>query len=105
MEIKEFLGICKVDSNSKRLDDAVEVKCDSNKTMKSMIGKEAGKKLNNVGKTHLQGPTKLVRVAQKTQTTMEKKNGPHQKMEEGFLQRERVLPKKEPPLRLSPLAR
>ena len=69
----------------------MEVEGDNNKT-KNMIGKEADKKLNKAkakenkekrknssagGKNQPQGPTKLVRVVQKTRTTMEKKNDPH----------------------------
>ena len=37
--VKEFLGISKVDSTDKKLDDAMEVEDDSNETMKSMMGK------------------------------------------------------------------
>ena len=81
-----------------------------NKTMKSMMGKELDKKLNRAKakekrekklfgrrkKNNRRGRQKLVRVAQETQTTMEKKNGPHQKMEAVFLQRERALREKKP---------
>ena len=71
--VKEFLGISKIDSANKKLDDAMEVEGDDNETMKSMMGKELDKKLNKAkakekkekrknssagGKNQPQGPTK-----------------------------------------------
>ena len=41
--VKEFLGISKIDSANKKLDDAMEVKGDNNETMKSIMGKEIDK--------------------------------------------------------------
>ena len=35
--MKEFLGISKVDSTNKKLDDAMEVEDDDNETMNSMM--------------------------------------------------------------------
>ena len=42
-KVKEFLGISKIDSANRKLDDAMEVDGDDNKTMKSMVGKEIDK--------------------------------------------------------------
>ena len=76
--VKEFLGISKIDSANKKLDDAMEVEGDDNETMKSMMGKELDKKLNKAkakekkekrktlrpaAKTNRRGRQKLVRVA------------------------------------------
>merc|ERR1711966_551738 len=44
--VKEFLGISKINSANKKLDDAMEVEGDDNETMKIMMGKELEKKLN-----------------------------------------------------------
>ena len=44
--MKEFLGISKVDSTNKELDNAMEVEGGDNETMKSMTEKEIDKKLN-----------------------------------------------------------
>ena len=44
--MREFLGISKIDSANKKLDDAMEVEGNSNETLKSMMRKEMDKKLN-----------------------------------------------------------
>ena len=38
-KVKEFLGISKIDSTNKKLDDAMEVEGNNNETMENMMGK------------------------------------------------------------------
>ena len=42
-KMKEFLGISKIDSANKKLDDVMEVEGGSNETLNSMMGKEVDK--------------------------------------------------------------
>ena len=92
--MKEFLGISKIDSANKKLDDAMEVEDDSNETLKIMMGKEMDKKLNKSkakekkekrknslggGKTHPPGPTKTGRSGSKDTNDDGKEKRPQSK--------------------------
>ena len=84
-KIKEFLGIHKIDSINKKLDNAMEVKGEDATTVNNIIDKRIDKKISKAkanekkreaknslgdGKTQLQAPTKLVGMAQEMQTTL-----------------------------------
>ena len=45
-KVKEFLGISKIDSTNKKMDDAMEVQGDDNETTKSIMGRKLDKQLN-----------------------------------------------------------
>ena len=64
-KVKEFLGISKIDSANKKLDDAMEVEGDDNETMKSMMGKEIDKKLNKAKAKEKERREKTLRPAAK----------------------------------------
>ena len=63
--MNEFLGISKIDSANKKLDDAMEVEDNSKETLKSMMGKEMDKKLNKAKAKEKKKKEKTLRAAAK----------------------------------------